>query len=144
MNPHVLKALLLSASPEAVPNPEGASHGKRCETMETRQELQRLHSTLWQDSETHTVPAPTWNMEMFRGLSVSWSERATVRPIGDRGVPTAGRLIASNERMEKTKWEEGEQLKKKKKSKPNQTQTKLVESKSPGRKEVEPKYKYKQ
>lgn len=32
----------------------------------------------------------------------------------------------------------------KKKSKPNQTQTKLVESKSPGRKEVEPKYKYKQ
>lgn len=46
MNPHVLKALLLSASPEAVPNPEGASHGKRCETMETRQELQRLHSTL--------------------------------------------------------------------------------------------------
>lgn len=35
-----------------------------------------------------------WNMEMFRGLSVSWSERAAVWPIGDRGVPTAGRLIA--------------------------------------------------
>jgi len=42
-------------------------------------------------------------MEMFRGLSVRWSERAAVWPIGDRGVPTAGRLIASNERMEKTK-----------------------------------------
>jgi len=42
-------------------------------------------------------------MEMFRGLSVSWSERAAVGPIRDRGVPAAGRLIASNERMEKTK-----------------------------------------
>lgn len=40
-----------------------------------------------------------WNMEMFRGLSVSWSERATVRPIGDRGVPTAGRLIARSVEM---------------------------------------------
>lgn len=46
-------------------------------------------------------------MEMFRGLSVSWSERAAVWPVRERGVPAAGRLIASNEKNGENKMREG-------------------------------------
>lgn len=60
----------------------------------------------------HTVSAPTWNMEMFRGLSVSWSERAAVGPVRERGVPAAGRLIASNEKNGENKMREGRAIKK--------------------------------
>lgn len=53
-----------------------------------------------------------WNMEMFRGLSVSWSERAAVWPVRERGVPAAGRLIASNEKNGENKMREGRARKK--------------------------------
>lgn len=58
------------------------------------------------------MSAPTWNMEMFRGLSVSWSERAAVWPIRERGVPAAGWLIASNEKNGENKMREGRARKK--------------------------------
>jgi len=40
-----------------------------------------------------------WNMEMFRGLGIGWSERTTVWPVRERGVPAAGRLIARSVKM---------------------------------------------
>lgn len=54
-------------------------------------------------------------MEMFRGLSVSWSERAAVWPVKERGVPAAGWLIASNEKNGENK------MRKKESKKANQT-----------------------
>jgi hypothetical protein len=50
-------------------------------------------------------------MEMFRGLSVSWRERAAVWPVGERGVPAAGRLVASNEKNGENKMREGTAIK---------------------------------
>lgn len=49
---------------------------------------------------------------MFRGLSVSWSDRAAVWPGRERGVPAAGRLIASNEKNGENKMREGTAIKK--------------------------------
>lgn len=52
--------------------------------METRQKRQGyiLHRDR---TPRHRPSAPTWNMEMF-SLSVSWSERAAVWPVRERGV----------------------------------------------------------
>lgn len=49
---------------------------------------------------------------MFRGLGIGWSERTTVWPVRERGVPAAGRLIASNEKNGENKIREGTAIKK--------------------------------
>lgn len=47
---------------------------------------------------TGCAPAPTWEVEMFRGLRQRWGDRSTIGPEWEGRAPATRRVGASSEK----------------------------------------------